>query len=98
MPFQESDDPRVDDALRARCRDALYVLPVEGEPLHSARALLYVGRRIGFGWITWLGWIPPILWGLELGYRYMARNRKLFARYLFRSETGGPFARPDQRP
>ncbi|MEZ4320366.1 MAG: DCC1-like thiol-disulfide oxidoreductase family protein [Myxococcota bacterium] len=93
-PFQDTRDPRVHDALRERCRDALYVLPIEGAPIHSARALLFVGRRIGFGWITWIGWIPPVTQLLEVGYRFMARNRPLFARWLFRSETGGPFSRP----
>lgn len=60
----------------------------------GARALLFVGGRIGFGWITWLGWVPPFVWGLQLGYRFMATHRPWFARFLFRSETGGPFARP----
>lgn len=70
------------------------MLLADGGRLHSARALLFIGRRIGFGWITWAGWIPGVLQLLELGYRVMARNRKTAARWLFRSETGGPFSRP----
>ena len=61
----------------------------------GAEALLFVGGRIGFGWITWLGWFPPLTWLLQRAYRFMATHRPLFARYLFRSETGGPFARKD---
>lgn len=72
-------------------------MPIEGPRLHSAAALLFVGRRIGFGWITWIGWFPPILWVLERGYVYMAKHRPLFARWLFRSETRGPFAPPDPK-
>ncbi len=82
----------MDDALREACRDALYVLPVEGERMHSARALLFIGERIGYRWLC----LPlrPFLFALEPGYRLMARNRPLVGRWIFRSETGGPFSRP----
>jgi len=29
---------------------------------------------------------PPFLWVVELGYRIVAANRQLFARFLFRNE------------
>lgn len=58
--------------------------------------MLFVGGRMGYGGITWLGWIPPNVWMLQLGYRVMARHRPFFASFLFRSETGGPFAPPDR--
>lgn len=72
------------------------MITADGRVYEGARALLFVGGRIGFGWITWAGWIPPNVWLLQAGYRFMANNRKLFARFLFRSETGGPFAPPDR--
>ena len=97
MPYQEAPDPPVDDDLRARCEDALYVVTPDGEEIGAGRGLIFIAERIGYGWVGFLKH-PPFIWFVELGYRFMANNRGLFAKFFFRSETGGIFDPPSVDP
>jgi hypothetical protein len=75
------------DALAARCARAVHVLAPDGTLLASGRASLFVLERVG--------WAPrlaraarraQLVWLVELGYWIVARNRPLFARFLFTKE------------
>ena len=81
--------------LRAACVDALHVIDVDGTIYHSMRGLLFISARIGWPRTSRFLALPPMIWFGELGYLFMARNRPLFARFFFRSNTGGPFAPRD---
>lgn len=84
----------MDDDLRARCADALYVVTTDDEVIGGAAALVFMAETVGLiGASARLLRFPPVLWVLGVGYGVMARNRPLFARFLFRSDEG-PFARP----
>ena len=62
--------------------------------LGGAAALVFMAETVGLiGASARLLRFPPVLWVLGVGYGVMARNRPLFARFLFRSDEG-PFARP----
>lgn len=73
------------DALAARCARAVHVLGPDGTLLAGGRATLFVLERIGW-WPRLVRVLrrPPLVWGVELGYRIVARNRPFFARFLFR--------------
>ena len=85
----------MDDALRARCVEALHVLTIDGRTLAGAEAILFLALRTALiPRVARVAYFPPILWTLEQGYKVMARHRSFFARFLFRSDNG-PFASPD---
>ena len=95
LPYQDAPDPPVSPEIRAACADSLHVIDVDGTVYNGMRGLLFVAERIGWPRSSRLLALPPMIWVGELGYVFMANNRPLFARFLFRSETGGPFAPRD---
>jgi predicted DCC family thiol-disulfide oxidoreductase YuxK len=86
----------VDDQLRAACADSLHVICSDGQVLNGARAIAFMSRRVGLvpGPIAAFATFGPFGWLSERLYRWVARNRPLVGRYLFRSDRG-PFAAPE---
>lgn len=80
VPYQELPDPPLTPALAAACRDAVHVRTIDGRWLRAGRACLFVLARIGWPRLARLGALPPFVWGVELGYRIVARNRPFFSR------------------
>jgi hypothetical protein len=74
------------DALAERCARAVHVLAPDGTLLAGGRASLFVLERIGFPRLGALLGHRPLVWAVEAGYRVVARNRGLFARFFFRRE------------
>ena len=85
MAYQELPSPPATAALRAACRDAVHVVLPDGRVLRAGHGCVVVLREIGWWWLAPLLW-PPLLWGVEQGYRLVAGNRRFFARFLFRRE------------
>ncbi|MFT5686334.1 MAG: hypothetical protein ACI8RZ_007290 [Myxococcota bacterium] len=54
--------------------------------IRAGRAVLHALSVVGYGWLVWPLRFPPMSWFVEIGYGIVARNRKFFARYLFREE------------
>ena len=70
--------------LRRACARAVHVVTAEGRVLRAGRATLFALAHAGHPTLARvLGW-PPLVWGVELGYRIVAANRPFFARFLFR--------------
>lgn len=76
--------------LRLACQRAVHVVTGQGKVLRAGRAVLFALREIGWVWTARLLSIPPLIWCVELGYAVVARHRKLFARFLFRTEYPVP--------
>ncbi len=74
------------DALAARCARAVHVITPDGGILRAGRASLYVLGRIGWRATEAIGSQRPLVWLVEAGYWLVARNRRLFARFMFRGE------------
>jgi hypothetical protein len=72
------------DALAERCARAVHVLGPDGTLLAAGRASLFVLERIGFPRLGRVLRVPPLVWGVEVGYQLVARHRPFFARFLFR--------------
>lgn len=70
--------------LRQACERALHVLTADGEILQGERALIFVYDQLGWSVATAPFKVPPLSWAAAAGYRMVARNRSLFARFLFR--------------
>jgi predicted DCC family thiol-disulfide oxidoreductase YuxK len=71
-------------ALYERCQRAIHVITSEGRVLRAGRAVLFILERCGFKWTARVLRAPPLVWMVELGYWLVARNRRFFARFLFR--------------
>jgi len=75
-------------ALREACARAVHVVTADGRVLRAGRACLFVLERIGWGWPARLLSWPPFIWMVEMGYRIVANNRNVFAKFMFTKEPG----------
>ncbi len=67
------------------CERAVQLITPEGEILRAGRAMLFVLGELGWGgWARILA-VPPFVWIVEIAYRIVARNRRFFSRFMFRS-------------
>lgn len=72
--------------LYAACEHAVHVVKADGTVLRAGRAVLFVLEKIGWGWFARLLALPPFIWGIELAYVIVAKNRPFFANFLFTRE------------
>ncbi len=82
-PYQNAPRPPMTDSLARRCERAVQVVTPEGQILSAGRASLYVLGKVGFPRLARMGLLPPFVWGVELGYWVVARNRQFFSQWLF---------------
>ncbi len=71
-------------ALKEACPKAVHVVTADGEILRAGRASLFIAEQLGHRRLARSLRLPPIVWGVELGYRIVAANRPFFSRFLFR--------------
>ena len=71
-------------ALYRDAARAVQVVTRDGRVLRAGRASLFVLERIGYPRLARVLRLPPMIWGVEAGYRVVAANRPLFARFFFR--------------
>ena len=85
----------MDDAVRAEAAERLLVIAPDGSRLGGAAAVVHLVGATGLlpGWLVRLLGLAPVSWVLERAYRWVAANRTLVGRFLFRSDRG-PFAAP----
>jgi len=83
QPNQEAD---ISDDLRAACQDALHVIQSDGEILRGGRAVLFCVMQTRWHQAARLAMWPVFLPLVEAGYAFIAKNRGLFAKFLFGRE------------
>ena len=89
VPFQEAPSPPMTPELALECEKALYIVHPDGSMTRAGRAILYLFATIGYrGMARFLGFVP-FVWGVELGYWLVARNRYLASRLFFTREEDG---------
>lgn len=79
-PYQRVDELGPD--LREACSRAVHVITVDGDVLRAGRACLFVLGRIGWPRIAAVLRLPPLIWGIELGYKIVAANRGRLSRWM----------------
>ncbi len=68
--------------LYEQCKYAMHVITPEGRVLRGGRSGLYILDILGYRKTAMvLGWWP-LSWGVDLGYRLVARNRYVLARWF----------------
>jgi predicted DCC family thiol-disulfide oxidoreductase YuxK len=82
VPYWEAPAPPMTPELFSACARAVHVVRSDGRILRGGRAVLFVLEHTGMGgWARVLG-LPPMVWGVELGYWIVAHNRRLFGRFF----------------
>jgi len=75
------------DALARRCEEAIHVVAPDGRVVAAAgRAGLLMVEELGWRRLASLLRLPPFVWGVEAGYKFVARNRPAVARFFFTHE------------
>ena len=85
-PYQQAPWPPMDEALAAACSRAVHLRHPDGGLDRAGRACLSVLELVGYRRIARLMRLPPLVWGVELGYWVVARNRILFSKLFFRGK------------
>ena len=88
VPYQEAPSPPMTPALRAACPRALHVVTREGQVLRAGRASVFLIGELGLRRTSKLLGLPPFLMWVEVGYWFVARNRRLAGRLLRRGPPG----------
>lgn len=69
--------------LYVACQSAVHVHTVDGKQMRAGRAALFILGELGFSYITRIAVLPPFIWCVELGYRWVARYRgKLYKWFI----------------
>ena len=77
-------------ALRRACVRAVHVITPDGRLLRAGRASMCVLGVIGWPGLAAILSTPPLIWGVEVGYQIVARNRELFAHVVLTNEAPAP--------
>ena len=72
--------------LREACKTAIHVMTTDGRLLRGGAAAAFLLGQLGYRRLSWLLTRPPGSWLMRLGYLILSRNRRFFARFMFRSE------------
>ena len=70
--------------LATACARAVHVITPDGRILRAGRASLFVLDAVGWRRLAGILGRRPFVWGVEIGYWIVARNRGLFSRVFFR--------------
>jgi predicted DCC family thiol-disulfide oxidoreductase YuxK len=82
VPYQELSSPPMTPDLAQACARAVHVFTRDGARLRGGRAVLFVTEQLGWRRTSRVLGLPPLVWLVELGYRLVARNRRLVSRLL----------------
>ena len=82
LPYQEAAASLVGPEVRRASADALHVVTTGGRVLKAGRASLFVLGEIGWPLTARVLMWPPFVWGVELGYGLVARNRGRISRWF----------------
>lgn len=78
--------PPLTPAVEAACATAMHVYTADGQWLKAGRAWLFILARVGWPLTASVLGLPVMIQCVELGYRFVARNRMLVSRFLFTRE------------
>lgn len=89
-PFQSAPPELLERTTLDALGRGVHVFTADGRVLRGGRAVLFIGERLGYGWITRPLSLPPLVWGVEAVYWLIARLRGKISRWLRLSETECP--------
>ena len=75
--------------LALECQKAIYIVQSDGRMTRAGRAILYLFATIGYRRMARLLGYVPFVWGVEVVYWLIARNRYVASRLFFTREEDG---------
>jgi predicted DCC family thiol-disulfide oxidoreductase YuxK len=79
IKYQDAPSPPMTPELYRACREAIHVIDREGSIRRGGRAMLFILEHEGWGPIARFLSLPPLIWFVELVYRFVAANRSWFS-------------------
>lgn len=70
--------------LYEQCQQAMHVVLPDGRVLRGGRGCLYILHTLGYRRLATVLGLRPLSWGVDLGYRLVARYRYVLARWFAR--------------
>lgn len=90
LEFKPYQSVELAPSLKESCSHSVHVIKADGEVIRAGRAMMFCGLHTRFsGWARIAMW-PIFLPFIEIGYKFIASNRMLVSKVLFKTE------RPDQ--
>ncbi len=87
LEAQSNQTADISDELRAACQKAVHVVKNDGEILRGGRAVLFCGTQTRWHQLARIALWPMFLPFVEVGYAFIAKNRAIFSKFLFTSES-----------
>ncbi len=86
LEFKPYQSVELAPSLREACKSAVHVIKADGTVIKAGRAMMFCGTFTRFsGWARIALW-PVFMPFIELGYKFVARNRMLVSKFLFKCE------------
>ncbi|MFQ3610249.1 MAG: DUF393 domain-containing protein [Fimbriimonadales bacterium] len=90
VPFQSAPPELLQKVNPHQLLRGVHVISREGRVFRAGRAVLFIMEQLGNRWLARILSLPPLIWGVELGYWLIARNRKRISRWLRLSDQECP--------
>ena len=84
VPYQDVPSPPMTEAFRVRCGRSIQLFLPGRSPLSGGKAALAVLSLLGWKKTAACLSRPPLVWGIDVLYRLIARNRGFIGRVIFR--------------
>ena len=86
LEFKPYQSVALAPSLAESCSHAVHVIKADGTVIKAGRAMMFCGTFTRFsGWARIAMW-PIFLPFIEIGYKFIAANRMLMSKFLFKCE------------
>ena len=93
LEFKPYQSVALAPSLKEACKSAVHVIKTDGTVIKAGRAMMFCGTFTRFsGWARIALW-PIFLPFIEIGYKFIAANRMLMSKFLFKCERPEEFDR-----
>ena len=96
LEFRPYQSVALAPSLKEACSHAVHVIKADGTVIKAGRAIMFCGTFTRFsGWARIALW-PVFLPFIEIGYKFIAKNRMLMSKVLFKAERPKEFDRVNE--
>ncbi|MEM1347804.1 MAG: DCC1-like thiol-disulfide oxidoreductase family protein [Myxococcota bacterium] len=89
-PYQTAPRPPMTQAIYDACPDAVHIVLPDGTVQSGGAACVTLLADSKIEFAAWMLCVPPLSWLVEPGYSFVANNRMILSKLMFRSGRGKP--------